>query len=125
MSEETLFANLGGAKGVANIVREMYQRVLVDPDLAPFFENVEIERLRRMQYQFVASALDGPVNYTGAELGAIHANRGITANHFAKFCGHFADAIMANGGSQQDVTEVLARLAMYKDKITGESNIDG
>ena len=125
MSEETLFDMLGGPSGVAQIVHEMYNRVLADPELAPFFERVEIERLRRMQYQFIASALDGPVNYSGAELSAIHKGRGITGHHFAKFCGHFADALEANGASSFEVNQALGRLSTYKDKITGETNIDG
>jgi hemoglobin len=125
MSEETLFDMLGGPAGVAQIVHEMYSRVLADPELAPFFERVEMERLRRMQYQFIASALDGPVNYSGGELSAIHKGRGITGHHFAKFCGHFADALEAHGASSFEVNQALGRLSTYKDKITGETNIDG
>ena len=122
---ETLFDRLGGAAGLANIVDEMYQRVLADPALAPFFQHVQMDRLKRMQYQFMASALDGPSDYTGAELNAIHRGRGITGEHFAKFCGHFADAIKAAGATPREVDDTLGRLATYKDKITGDTNVDG
>ena len=127
MSEDsvTLFERLGGASGIADIVHDMYERVLADSELAPFFANVAMDRLKRMQYQFIASALDGPVDYTGAELNAIHRGRGITAHHFAKFCGHFADAMEARGADPKDVDNALGRLATYKDKITGDVNIDG
>ncbi len=126
MSDETnLFQRLGGATGVAEVVEDMYRRILDDPELAPFFEHVEMDRLRRMQYQFMASALDGPETYTGAELTAIHRGRGITEHHFSKFCGHFADAIEERGASQRDIDMALGRLATYKDKITGDANVDG
>lgn len=127
MSEEieTLFDRLGGTEGVAAIVREMYERVLRDPELSPFFENTSIERLHRMQFQFLASAFDGPVQYSGAELTAIHRGRGITSKHFASFCGHFADALEAHGAESRDVDHALGRLATYKDKITGEVSLDG
>jgi hemoglobin len=125
MSEQTLFDSLGGPSGVAKIVREMYGRVLADPELAPFFENISMNRLRRMQYQFIASALDGPVDYSGTELSAIHMGKGITGHHFARFCGHFADAIEAHGASSMDVDQALGRLSIYKDRITGDTNIDG
>lgn len=124
-AEDSLFDRLGGATGVAEIVQEMYQRVLADPELAVFFEKVPMDRLRRMQFQFIAAALDGPVEYTGAELNAIHRGRGITAHHFAKFCGHFADAVEESGATPRDVDEALGRLATYKDQITGEVNLDG
>jgi len=124
-TEETLFERMGGAQGIADLVQEMYRRVLDDPELAPFFENVAIDRLRRMQYQFMASALDGPIEYTGAELTQIHRGRGINGHHFAKFCGHFADAAEQSGASKRDIDDALGRLATYKDKVTGESTVDG
>lgn len=122
---ESLFDRLGGASGVAELVEEMYARVLDDPELAPFFQNVSMDRLHRMQYQFIASALDGPVQYSGAELNSIHRGRGITAHHFASFCGHFADAVEAHGATPREVDDALGRLATYKDKITGDVNVDG
>ena len=76
-TEESLFERMGGAEGIAELVRDMYDRVQQDPELAPFFKNVAMDRLVRMQYQFMASALDGPVDYTGAELTEIHKGRGI------------------------------------------------
>lgn len=123
--DESLFERLGGAEGVAKLVQEMYSRVQQDPELAPFFKEVEMDRLVRMQFQFMASALDGPVQYTGAELTQIHRGRGITAHHFAAFCGHFADAAEAAGASPRDIDDALGRLATYKDKITGDTTVDG
>ncbi|TWU47466.1 hypothetical protein Poly51_52660 [Rubripirellula tenax] len=124
-ASEALFDRLGGVTGVTKIIDEMYRRVLEDGLLSPFFEGVPMDRLRSMQYHFFASALDGPSTYTGAELNSIHHGRGITAVHFAKFCGHFADAMEHQGASRRDVDDALARLATYRDKITGDSNIDG
>ncbi len=120
-----LFEQFGGAKQLAEIVRDMYERVQADPELAHFFENVEMDRLHRMQYEFLSSALDGPVDYTGAELTAIHKGKGITGHHFALFCNHFASAAEAKGVSSSSVDAALARLATYKDKITGDTNVDG
>ena len=123
--KEDLFDRFGGTEKLLSVVREMYDRVLADVDLAPFFEHVEMARLHRMQYQFLASALDGPVDYTGAELTAIHRGRGITDHHFALFCGHFADAAEAHGVGKREIDDALARLAMFKDKVTGDVSIDG
>lgn len=127
MPEEpkTLFDRLGGVTGVTAVVQEMYRRVLEDPELAPFFEGVSMDRVHRMQYQFLSAALDGPAVYTGAELTGIHHGRGITSHHFAKFCGHFADAVEAHGATPRDVDDALGRLATYKDKITGDVSLDG
>ena len=120
-----LFEQFGGAEQLAEIVRDMYDRVQADPELAPFFENVQMDRLHRMQYEFLSSALDGPIDYTGAELTAIHKGRGITGHHFATFCNHFASAAEAKGVDASSVDAALARLALYKDAITGDTTTDG
>ena len=124
-TEEQLFDPLGGPTGLTAIVKDMYERVLTDPELSPFFENVPMDRLHAMQYQFLASAFGGPVDYSGAELTAIHTSHGIRASDFAKFCGHFAAALEDRGVEPKDVDDALGRLAMFKDKVTGESNTDG
>lgn len=122
---EVLFERLGGEAGVNAVVRDLYRRVFDDPELAPFFQHVEVERLQRMQFEFMASVMDGPVQYTGAELTSIHRGKGITGKHFAKFFGHLAESLEAHGASSQDVDLALGRLSMYKDKITGDANVDG
>jgi len=120
-----LLERLGGPTTLASVIDEVYKRALSDDELSPFFAHANLEKLLRMQYEFLIAAFDGPVQYSGAELTAVHAGRGIKAAHFAKFCGHFADVLEARGISSQDLNLVLARLSMYKDKITGSSNVAG
>lgn len=120
-----LFERLGGADTLTAVVRDMYDRIFDDDELSHFFVNVKKERLAKMQFQFLASAFGGPVSYSGAELTAIHRPYGINSKHFAKFCGHFADALEASGAAERDVDDALGRLAMFKDKITGDANVDG
>ncbi len=124
-NEQELLERLGGPTAVAGFVQELYDRVLADPELAPFFEKTSMGRLRKMQHEFLVAALDGPVSYSGAELTAVHRGRGITDRHFAKFCGHFADVLEAKDVSSLDVDLVLSRLSMTKDKVVGTSNTDG
>lgn len=126
MSQPTqLFEQLGGVEAIAEIVNDMYRRILADPKLAPFFEKTPLERLRHMQYEFLVSAFDGPVTYSGSELTAVHKGRGIRAQHFYRFCGHFADAMEARGIDPLLIDRALGRLALYRDRITGDSNVDG
>lgn len=125
MSNDGLLERLGGQEGIGQLVQDMYQRVFDDPELAPFFENVDAQRLKRMQTEFITSALGGPINYSGAELQAIHAGRGITEKHFARFVGHLADAMEARQIDQHDLDSVLGQLALYQNQIVGKANVDG
>lgn len=124
-TDDQLFTRLGGPAKMIEIVDDMYFRVMNDSELAPFFADTKMDRLKKMQYQFLASAFDGPADYTGAELTEVHAGRGIRAAHYAKFCGHFADAMEAHNVSAGDIDSALARLAIYKDRVTGDTNVDG
>jgi hemoglobin len=110
---------------MSQLVEEFYQRVLQDNQLAPFFRNVDMQRLRTMQYEFLCSAFGGPIHYSGSELQAIHARRGITNQHFAQFVGHLAKVMEERGISPQAIDAMLGRLATFRDKIVGGANVDG
>lgn len=127
MSEtpETLYDALGGHAGVAAAVEDMYGRVVADPELAPFFANTDMDRLKRMQTAFISAMVDGPANYSGAELTEIHRGRGIERRHFSLFCGHMLNALTDREVPSQLVDQVLSRLAMFSDKVTGSANVDG
>ena len=124
-NEDNLFDRLGGADALVDIVDQLYVRIFSDPDLSVFFLNAPMDRLRKMQFQFLAAAFDGPVNYSGAELTAAHTGRDISGTDFAKFCSHFADVLESRNIDQKDIDQALARLATFKDKITGDANVDG
>lgn len=123
--EKTLYDRIGGRQAIEKIVTILYDRVLHDESLAPFFANVRIDHLRHMNSEFIAAALDGPVQYSGAELVAAHGGRGITRAHFSAFIGHLALALEDHGVAPSDVDAVLGRLATYAGKITGDANVDG
>ena len=123
--EGDFLKRLGGPERLQRVVDAMYTRVLADSDLAPFFEGVQIDKLVRMQTEFIASISDGSIEYTGADLTKVHAGRGITAQHFSQFCGHLIDSMKADGVEPLVIDQVLGRLAMYSDKITGSTNVDG
>lgn len=125
MSDDGLLERLGGEEGIRQLVHDMYERVFEDPELAHFFKDVDAQRLKRMQTEFITSALGGPVNYSGAELQAIHAGRGITEKHFASFVGHLADAMEARQVDPHDVDNMLGQMALYQNRIVGKANVDG
>jgi hemoglobin len=87
-TKASLYDRIGGAEAVKNMVAAFYSKVVADPALRPFFNDVALNKLRRMQIEFFTAALDGPSRYTGRPL--IHAHHGlnITRQHFQAFVGH-------------------------------------
>jgi hemoglobin len=76
-NQQTLFERVGGEQTVAELIDQFYDRVVADPERKPFFTNVSMVKLRRMQREFFGAALDGPTNYTGRPLGYVHYGKAI------------------------------------------------
>jgi len=119
--ESTLYARMGGEAGIEALIRRLYERVLDDPELAHFFGRSAMDKLTRMQREFIGAALGGPQAYGGTELSWAHHGRGITVHHFGRFFQHLAATLEQLGAVPADVHEAMHRLAVYKNQITGEA----
>lgn len=120
-SSLTLYERLGGAAAIENLVEAFYVRVLADPELAPFFRNTSLERLRHMQSEFFSMALGGPVTYSGPPLSHVHHGRGITRHHFALFVGHLLETLRDMGCDVTETDEVIEHINTFANEITGTS----
>lgn len=125
MAGASLYERLGGERAIADLVDAFYLRVLADPLLAPFFEGIEEGRLRRMQREFFAAALGGPIGYTGRPLRTIHAPLGIRTRHLARFLDHLTATLSDREISERDSYDIYTRIHLYADEITGATSVDG
>ena len=124
-NQQTLFERVGGEQAVAELIDQFYDRVVADPELKPFFRNVSMVKLRRMQRDFFSAALDGPINYTGRPLGYVHHGRGITKHHFSLYVSHLINTLQNFALKEQDVQDIISRINTYADEITGDTSSGG
>lgn len=117
--------SLGGANRVAEFVDEAFGRVYADEELRAIFEHANEQRVEHMKTQIVAVMTDRPVRYSDAELMNIHHGKGIQEKHFSRLVRHIVDVLEEHGTSQELVGQILARLALYSNRITGMPNVDG
>lgn len=120
-SGPSLYQKLGGPDGVARLIEQFYLRVLDDPDLAPFFTHVSIDGLKRMQQEFFAVALGETTAHSGRSLSAAHHGRGIHAKHVGLFIQKLMDTLQAEGVSEEITEEVISRIDVHVNEITGQS----
>lgn len=111
-----LFDQIGGAPAVAAVVNRFYDAVLDDPDLAPHFHDVDMDRLRVHQKAFIAAALGGPHAYNG-RLSRAHADLGITDLAFDRVVGHLLVALDDCGVPADVAASVAERLAPLRDQV--------
>ena len=123
MSEQTTrgavsdYEIIGGGSAVSAVVNDFYGRVLGDSQLAPYFEEVDLARLKRHQVLLVTKLLGGPDNYTGRPLDEAHDGLGITHDHLAAVVSHFAAAMKAAGAADDIVLRAVAGVAANEPDI--------
>ncbi len=73
----SLFERYGGFATVSRIVSAFYDEVLDRPELARYFDNIDMRRLIDHQTKFIASIMGGPASFTNEQLERVHAKMGI------------------------------------------------
>ena len=113
----SLYERLGQEVGIRSAVDDFYVRVVSDPQLAPFFEGIDLPRLRRHQTALLVQVTGGPVEYAGRDLAQGHAGLGITPADFDRVVGHLVDTLTGLGVSAADIGAVGAALTAHRDEI--------
>jgi len=106
----SIYARLGGSDAVVLAVDRLYERLVGDPELAPYFAGQDAERHLRHVRPFIAAALGGPELYRGRHMAAAHAGLGITDAHFDRAVGHVVAVLSGLGVDEELIGEVGATL---------------
>ena len=92
-NEATLYERIGGSAAIQVAVDRFYDRVLTDPLLAHFFEDVPMPRLKAHQFAFLSQALGGPKQYSGASMRDAHRHLAIKRRHFDAVATHLLETL--------------------------------
>ena len=123
MSDQTIGAAvsdydaIGGGPAVSAVVNDFYERVLGDPQLAPYFEGVDMPRLKRHQVLLVTQVLGGPNSYDGRQLDEAHEGLGVDHDDFAAVAGHLTSAMRDAGVPDDIVMRAIAGVAATEPDI--------
>ncbi|HLT36706.1 MAG TPA: group 1 truncated hemoglobin [Enhygromyxa sp.] len=116
----TIYEQLGGAPAMQAAVENFYRRVLADDELAPFFEDVDMDRQMAKQAGFLTMVTGGPNNYTGKDMRAGHAHlvaRGINDRHVDLVIKHLGDTLADLGVAPELIQQVAAVAESVRDDV--------
>ncbi|MCC6698998.1 MAG: group 1 truncated hemoglobin [Candidatus Hydrogenedentes bacterium] len=119
---ESLYFELGGSKVIERIVDDLYNRVLRDQDLAPFFANIDPVLLRHKFCTFMNTVAGGPYERSGLELRSAHfgaVNEGLTDSHVDKFVAHFSEVLNEAAIPSPLVEALIARVNEFRGDVLG------
>lgn len=121
----SVYADIGGQEALIPAVDDFYDRVLADPELAPFFRGTNLPRLKGRQVEFFAAALGGPDEYRGRSMADVHRGLGITRHQFDLTAGHLHDALTAAGLPVPTADAIIATIApLAGDIVSGAAGPD-
>ena len=120
VESQSLYDRIGGEPVIKLLVSKFYQRILEDPDLAPFFKHSSMDRLRHMQTEYFRAALDGPPSYAGLPIAKAHQGRGIKRRHFNLFAQHVLEALTELRINAADIDEVISRINLLADEVASD-----
>lgn len=119
----SIFDQIGGAPAVTAAVEDFYRRVLADPELTPYFENVDVKRLKGHQRSFIAAAIGGPEPYLGRPMREAHARFDIQPAHFDRVVDHLVATLSGLGVPGHTIEAIGATLAPLKGEIAPDSSV--
>ncbi len=120
---KSLYDRIGGEKAVKTTVLKMYDKILDDPELAGFFEHIDVEKLRLSQSAFVTYAFGGSTHYTGKSLRNAHADavsKGLSHRHFDLVAAHLKSAMQELHVPHDLIEEALAIVGSTRSDVLGE-----
>jgi hemoglobin len=110
-AETTIYDAIGGQDALITVVDDFYERVLADPELAPYFAGARMPALKGKQVEFFAAALGGPDVYQGQSMKDVHAGRGITQGAFDKVAYHLTNSLVGAGVPGDLVGQIIGAVA--------------
>jgi hemoglobin len=115
--ERTLFEKYGGFSVVSRIVLDLYERLLDDDDVGPFFDDVDMRRIVDHQTKFVSSLMGGPASYTDDQIRRMHDHLVITSAHFDRLSALLARTLRDHGVSDDDIAEIERQFELRRGLV--------
>ena len=109
-----------GSRVTSGMTECLDDRVLEDPELAHFFEGVEIDRLREHVADFLSVLTGDPDIYRGRDLCAAHAPFRISKNDLERVMGHIGAPATELAIEPEDITTIATAIRAYEaDEVSG------
>ena len=110
-AKDSLYVRLGGDSGVRAVADTLIDRAVADPVMGPSFEDVKLDRLKRLLAEQICDLAGGPCHYSGDPMREVHAGHHITQAQFYRMVATLRDILHERGippGATNDLLRLLA-----------------
>ncbi|MBI4501923.1 MAG: group 1 truncated hemoglobin [Gemmatimonadetes bacterium] len=119
----SLYKRLGGYDAIAAVTDDFLSRMLGDPKMAAYFENVDEkgkQRVRQMIVDQLCAATGGPCVYVGADMPTAHKDLHISEAAFTVAAQYLAQSLDKFTVPQKEKDELLGIVASTKNDIVNK-----
>lgn len=116
----SLYVRLGAHRGIATLARELFGRVVTDPQLSRFWEhrsNIGVLREEQLLVAYLSAASGGPGQYIGRDLRSAHRDLAITADDWSIFQTHLGATLKVLRISDREREQIQAFIDSLKGEI--------
>lgn len=118
---QSLYDKYGGFATVSRIVMRLYDRILDDDDLGPFFDDTDMPKLIDHQTKFVASLMGGPASFTDAHITGAHRHMDIRDLHFDRLKELVGETFEEFGVNAADAETILDEIEARRASLVKAS----
>ena len=120
----TLFDKYGGFSSVSRIVMSLYDKLLDDDDVGPFFDDVDMPKLIDHQTKFVSALMGGPASFTDGHIQRAHAHMAISDAHFDQLKALVRETLEEYDIAPEDIEAVLGEFEIRRTLLIEPDHVD-
>jgi hemoglobin len=119
--EQSLYHKLGGQPAIDAAVESFYKKVLADDRIKNFFNDVNMDKQRRKQKEFLSAAFGGPIAWTGKNMRKAHANiAGLNETHFNAVAENLQKTLQELNVKKELIDQVMTIAASTKADVLNQ-----
>lgn len=115
--DDSIYKKYGGFSKVSRIVLALYDRILDDDTVGPFFDDVDMNRIVDHQTKFISSLLGGPASYTDDQIQKMHNHLDIGPTEFEALLEILRDVLAEHDFEDEDIETVVAAFGGRRDLV--------
>jgi hemoglobin len=115
--DDSLYARLGGFKGISAIAGAAVDHHLRNPEVATRFRNLDVPKAKKLATQFFCAGSGGPEAYEGRDMRTTHLGMNINEREYMAVMDDILRAVDEHKVGPRERAEVVAILYSLKGEI--------
>jgi hemoglobin len=115
--QDSLYQKLGGKAALDAAVELFYKKVLADARVNHYFSDINMNKQRRKQKEFLSAALGGPIPWTGKDLRAAHQDLSLKESDFSAIAENLVATLQELKIDKALIDQVIALVATTHDAV--------